>query len=328
MKKDLKILFLAKYAPSYLDEFVSKKPEDLVYAQYHQSIWSIIKKNFPNTVSLTTPDAFLKQSKNFDYVFTLMNRMNFRNSEVFVSSVCEYLQVPYLGATPNIRAVAEDKHIAKVHAKHLGIQTPEWIVLNRNALIPKIHLRLPVFVKPRYGATSIDIDDSSICRNNYKLKEKIVQMQSRGNDLIIENYIEGEIYTVGVLNNFNKTLALPPVHEFSKNKTISYKEKRFIEEGLTRVVCSDNQLAKWLKTISLKYFSSLNPIDYARFDYIVNDEGIHFIEFNLCCNLGELSAISLAAKSIHIKHDALIHNILFSSLQRQNLVDCRKIYEF
>lgn len=39
--------------------------------------------------------------------------MPFRNSEIFISSVAEYYKIAYLGARPNIRALAEDKHLSK-----------------------------------------------------------------------------------------------------------------------------------------------------------------------------------------------------------------------
>lgn len=45
-------------------------------------------------------------------------------------------------------------------------------------------------------------------------------------------------------------------------------------------------------------FSLTQPLDYTRFDYIVDNQGIpYFLEFNVCCNLGEHSTISQSANA-------------------------------
>ena len=67
----------------------------------------------------------------------------------------------------------------------------------------------------------------------------------------------------------------------------------------------------------------VQPLDYTRFDYIVEEKSgtPYFLEFNVCCNLGEHSTISQAAKYLGIKYKELIANITFSSLYRWELLD-------
>ena len=325
--KDLTILFLAKYAPQKIGEFTSEKLYDFLYAEYHEDIYKIIKQHFPNTISATDPEYLFSNSK-FDFVFSLLNRMEFRNSEVFISAICEHLHLPYLGATPNIRSIAEDKHLAKIFAEHLKIATAEWFILNYNENFITTQVPFPVFIKPRYGASSKWISDSSICSNFNEANNQIKILQQNGLDVLIERYIKGENYTVGILNNFGNTFILPPIKEESDNKVITYEEKRKIIPGLKRTVCEDKVLAKKLQDLSKIYFQSLKPMDYARFDFIVDNNDINFIEFNLCCNLGRASAITIASKAIGITYESLIENVLFSSLYRNNLSQSVNLYKF
>ena len=116
--KDIRILYLAHYAPATPDAPLPTGVRDLVYAEYHFKVFQILKKVFPLTVSCCDPGIMLHSDLSVDYIFSLYNRMPFRNSEVFVSSVAEYHNIPYLGARPNIRALAEDKHLAKMMAKY------------------------------------------------------------------------------------------------------------------------------------------------------------------------------------------------------------------
>lgn len=325
-----KILFIAKYAPNYDNEFVAKNPKDLLYAQYHQDIYNILKKNFDVT-SATCPDKLIKYYNCFDFVFSLLNKMNFRNSEIFISSLCEYYKIPYLGATPNIRAIAEDKHIAKLQAEKLNINTPPWIIVNYNEDISQPPFDGPYFIKPRFGATSVDIDDSCVCETYKNLKIRVNEFQAKKTDVIIEKYICGKTYTVGVLNNFGKTLVLPVIEESGKSTygITTYEEKRKIEKGLTRSVVNSS-FSSQIQNNTKKYFENLKPIDYARFDYIVekDTDKIYFIEFNLCCNLGRASAIALGASELNIPYDNLINNITYSSLYRQCLLNDVDIYKF
>lgn len=46
----------------------------------------------------------------------------------FVQSICEYYNLPYIGATPNVRALVEDKSMSKQLAEHLQIPTAKWVV--------------------------------------------------------------------------------------------------------------------------------------------------------------------------------------------------------
>lgn len=326
MKKldNLRVLFLAHYAPRDKTEPIPNDIEDTVYAIYHHKIYEELTKIFPNIISSNNVSILFNLNTHYDYIFSLYNRMPFRNSEVFVSSIAEYFKVPYLGSTPNIRALAEDKHLAKMMAKHLEIPTPEWKIYNVGDIIFEPSFSPPYFIKPRFGAASKYINENSICYSWNDAVKQINYLFSMGIDVILEKQIKGIYHTSPVLNNFGNTLCLPCIEQRSilSGGVVTYKQKRKIKPGLTRSVVKDNILANRMKDYSNKMFSIVQPLDYTRFDYIVSDDGIpYFLEFNVCCNLGEHSTISQAAKSIGINYEQLIQNIVFSSLHRNKLID-------
>ena len=76
-------------------------------------------------------------------------------------------------------------------------------------------------------------------------------------------------------------------------------------------------------------YGLIQPLDYTRFDYIISKhDGLpYFIEFNVCCNLGEHSTISQSSKSLGYSYEDTILNILASSLYRNNLLD-KRLYHF
>ena len=60
----------------------------------------------------------------FDFLITLFNRAGFRNSEMFAPRFGEFHRLPYWGASPIVRGLADDKHFMKRIDQALGIPTP------------------------------------------------------------------------------------------------------------------------------------------------------------------------------------------------------------
>lgn len=321
--EDLKVLFLAHYAPKNTLEPIPENIHDQVYAIYHHKIYEELYKYFPNIVSSNDASILLNRDLKVDYIFSLYNRMPIRNSEIFVSSVAEYLKIPYLGAPPNIRALAEDKHLAKMVAKHLEIPTPKWKIYNLGDSLNEPDFPPPYFVKPRFGASSKYINDDSSCYTWLEAQKQISLLFSFGIDVILEEQIMGIYHTSPILNNFGNPLFLPCVEQRSTHNggIVTYEQKRKIEPGLTRNIVTDNNLNNKMQDYSKLLFSTIQPLDYTRVDYIVDSLGIpYFLEFNVCCNLGEHSTISQSAKTVGISYEELIGNIVYSSLYRNDLI--------
>ena len=124
--KPARIMFLAPYAPDAPD--FSKKPYtgNGGYPQYHYNIYKAIQDIGYDVVSSSKPYSVQFAKGNVDYVFSLMNRFAMSRPEIFISSYCEFIQIPYLGAPPNIRAIAEDKLLTKMVFRSLERSGRHW----------------------------------------------------------------------------------------------------------------------------------------------------------------------------------------------------------
>ncbi len=323
--KKLRVLYLAQYAD--LDDYnLCDNNASKNYAFYHIAFRKSIRKLFDCITSTHDINYLIEHHSDFDYVISLYNRFPIRNSEVFISSLCEYYSLPYLGATPNIRAVAEDKHIAKSVAATLNIQTPQWIVVSELSKIPQVPpFNGPYFVKPRFGASSKLIDESSICDDWKIAKAKIAELINLKCDVIVEKFIDGLFYSVPTF--YNKKPIISEPYTLTSNKrgnTVTFLQKRASESGLTRSYCGHSDLTDKIMGYSEMLYKNVMPLDYARFDYIVEKEteDIYFLEFNVCCNLSPYSGY--VETCIHNKlvddYDDLLKKIIYSSLERQKLV--------
>ena len=325
MKSELTIAFIAQYAPPIGSKTPMKATfENGIYNKYHYDIYSILKDNFSNIVTGNDANFIIENHDKIDYIFTLLNRAPYRNSEVFISSLAEYYKLPYLGARPNIRALAEDKHLAKIMASFCGISTPLWITVDVGAKVQDIQpFSGPYFVKPRYGASSKYIDEKSICRTWQEVKTRVTYLQENNEDAIIEEFVDGMYYSSPVIFKNGIPYVLPPIQEKStlEGNVVTYLQKRKVTKGLSRTVESSLEIIEKIAKASKTIAHYIQPIDYTRIDYIVRHNGeLAFLEFNVCCNLGIQSSFAISAQSVGISHSQLVMSILNESFHRQGLI--------
>lgn len=322
--KDLRVLFLAKFAPNEDADFpLVTETSDGIYAQYHYDIYQILKTICPKTVCSHDVNVLFENTNSYDYVFTLLNRAPYRNSEIFVSALLEYLNIPYLGARPNIRALAEDKHLAKMAAKYAGLNTPEWVTIDcDNPISANEPFPGPYFVKPRFGASSAFIDESSIANSWEDARKKIAFLQENGIDVIVEKFVNGIFYSVPIFFKNSAAIHLPAIKETStlKGNVVTYRQKRKLDSGLTRTINANKALEAELIYLSDAFIELIKPIDYTRIDFMVTANKVEFIEFNVCCNLGRQSAFCISANSVGISQKDLVTQILKNSLERQKVI--------
>lgn len=324
MNRSLRIAFIAKYAPPLGSiNPVPAVRENAVYSKYHYDVYSILSHHFPNLITGTDATCVLEQHDQIDYIFSLLNRSAYRNSEIFISALAEYFGIPYLGSRPNIRALAEDKHLAKTMAEHCGVATAQWITADVGAPLQNTPPFLgPYFVKPRFGASSKFIDEASICPVWDDVKKRVAYLHSNNEDAIIEEFITGIFYSSPIITRNGTAVILPPVREEStlKGNVVTYGQKRKVEAGLTRTIEDDSNIVKEITDASQRIAQFIRPFDYTRIDYMVSNSELKFLEFNICCNLGMQSAFVLSAQSAGISYEELILTILSESLSRQDIL--------
>lgn len=317
---DLNLLYIAEFADKDPKKVIIESPTSGITPYYHHEIKAILNTIFKNVTATSKIDFLIQEIKNYDYVFTLLNQGKYRNSEVLVSAICEYFKVPYLGGPPNIRALAEDKHLTKLLANYLGITTPKWQVIEKGFIPKNPEFDGPFFIKPRMAAASSGIDHNSIQSTWESTLSIVNNLHLKNFDVIVEEFIPGKNVTFPMIGGFENDF-----FECIENKSsirgniITNAQKRKTIGGLKRDIYS-HVLSDQIKKYSKRIYNESQPLDYARFDFRVNEkEGVpYLIEFNVCSNLGSHSTIVQSAKSLGISQKNLIERIIRYSLNRQH----------
>lgn len=317
----LSLLFLAQHAPRE----GASEPEPGAggfYVGYHHRLFHAVRSLGLRTAPCRDIAEFLAVAHQYDYIFSIYNRIGtpaMRNSMVFVSSVCDYLRVPYLGAPPNIRALAEDKHLAKALAASVGIPVLPGKVLHDAAdLDGAPAFAGPYFVKPRFGAASEHITTDSLQATWSGARDKAAQLLHQGLEVLIERAIMGTDITVPVVGGAT-ALHFPAIARPSglthgitthEQKIFSSRPQQIVEAGPLQ-----DRIADLVARLS----EVVRPFDYFRVDLRRDDitRELFFLELNVACVLDREREFGVAAQRVEISFPALLEHIIAYSIARQ-----------
>jgi len=303
-------------------------PEDPVLAQLSNAIASFGHEVDRLPVDKTVaPIVTRLESFQPDLVFNLIESFNDKSAlGSNVTALLNLLGLRYTGSSPAGMIIADDKSLTKKVLGFHGIQTPEFATLYRGAVDWAGDLEFPVIVKPPQEDASIGISTSSVVTGIKDLFARIDELQSEyQSPVLVEQFIEGREFYVGLLGNVNVE-ALPIIElDFSKfpadkPHVASWEAKWGDENGGgaefagTKSIfpdALDAELGERMQKVARDCFQALRLRDYARIDMRVTDAGeIYVIEVNPNCYLEKESEFARAAQKSGLEYDALIGRIL------------------
>src|SRR5262249_21964752 len=212
------------------------------------------------------------------------------------------------------------------------IRYPDFAVFSSAGKEATTSLRMPLFVKPLRGDASIGINGDAVVRNRSDMLKRISDVHTKVRDLaLVEEYIEGREFSVGVLGNGENMKAFPPVEiDFSglppgKPHVLDKRAKwarRSIEFKGTKAHVPEipAELSLELQKISVAAARALHVRDYARIDLRLNSEKeVYVIEANANCYLDGQGEFVMGARAAGLEYPELISRIVDSALGRQPL---------
>jgi D-alanine-D-alanine ligase len=241
-----------------------------------------------------------------------------------VVSYLELLRQPYTGCNPRGLLLAHDKALSKQILTYHRIPTPKFTVypLGRKA-IPSKRLTYPLVVKSVSEEASLGISQASIVNNDDMLRERVRFVhESVKSDALVEEYIEGREFYVGVLGNqrlqtfpiwelvFTKSSDRVPLIATAKVKwDHDYQEKLGVE---TRAATDlpDAVMNSILKQC-IRVYRSLFLTGYARIDLRLAADGkAYVLEANPNPNLSYGEDFAESAEVGGMPYEGLLQRII------------------
>ena len=156
-----------------------------------------------------------------------------RNREAHAPVLLELAGVPALGSDALTLSVSLDKHLTKTVAASVGVATPPGVVVPGRTPpgwggaddlgglgLAGAELPFPVFVKPRYEGTAKGIAPTSRCADRPALRAEVARQRALyGQDLVVEAFVDGPEFTVGVVGTGDGAEALPVLQRATERET-------------------------------------------------------------------------------------------------------------
>ena len=213
----------------------------------------------------------------------------------------DMLKIPYTGCNAATSAITFNKRYAVAIAKMAGIDVAESIHLCKNHVIPVSdilrELKLPVFVKPNNGGSSIGMSKVS---NPAILESAIAKAFKEDDQVLVEAMISGREFTIGVFKANGKIITLPITEVISNKDFFDYEAK--YEGASTEVTPAkiEEIVAEKIREVAAKIYSVFNCRGVVRIDFIYNEEtGKPFmLEVNTIPGQSEASIIPMQVKAM------------------------------
>ena len=321
-KRRLRIMFIAKHARWE----GGLHPEDGNHALYHVETREILRDLGLNLVLENRYEA-LFDKPDVDFVFPLLNRGGFLNSEMLLPLLCTRHGIPYLGATPILRGLADDKHLTKMAAAARGVPTAPWAIYRRGA--PVERERCPegerMVIKPNASSASWGVQDAHDWAG---VEAAVADIHSQGHDAIVEPFLNGSDVEVPVITIDGEPLVMPMMlfEQADPTHLRTYWEKRDLVEREHKYRLVPFDADEWMPRIAdytRRMAEEYRPFDYGRFEFRLDRASgtVQFLEVNLQANLWSQKVYGRSAVLAGLTQSQLIETILYEGLRRHGLLD-------
>jgi len=214
----------------------------------------------------------------------------------------DMLQLPYTSCDCAISALTFNKRYTVAVASFSGIKVANSVLLFKNNYQSPDeqvkNLKFPVFVKPNNGGSSIGM--SKVNAPSEELGAAIEKAFKEDEQVLVEEFIKGREFTIGVFQTKGKIVALPITEVISKKEFFDY-EAKYLGASLEITPAEiDESLTNQIKKEAVKIYQIFNCHGIVRIDFIYNEEegAPYMLEINTVPGQTEASLVPQQVKSM------------------------------
>jgi D-alanine-D-alanine ligase len=266
-----------------------------------------------------------------DVVFNLIEGFAGQSlGEARVTGLLELLGLGYTGCSPEAQGLCHSKAKTKALLKGLGLPTARFALVRSGEPVPRWDGPWPVLLKPEAEDASLGIDQASVVRTAEAIVEGVARLRVRyGRDVLIESYLPGREFNVGVLALFEPK-ALPIAEILYQTPAgawpiLTYAAKWDVgsaEDRNTRPQCPaeiEPALAENLAELAVEAFRATGCRDYARVDFRLDADGLPMIlEVNPNPDIGPEAGWARALLASGLDYDATLAALVVQADRRRH----------
>jgi len=185
----------------------------------------------------------------------------------------DMLNLPYTSCDAATSALTFNKRFTVAVAAFSGIHVAKSLHLFKHTIVSPeqilSQLRLPLFVKPNNGGSSIGM--SKVDEAN-ELQAALDKAFKEDDQLLVEEFIKGREFTIGVFKTKGDIVVLPITEVVTQNKFFDFEAKYQGKSEETTPAKIADEIANKLREAAKTVYLTLNCRGIVRIDFILNEK--------------------------------------------------------
>lgn len=209
----------------------------------------------------------------FDLVFICIHGTPGEDGKI--QGYLDCLHIPYTSSSSINSAIMCNKHYTNTIASQNGINVSKSLKLykhNNNLIESKeniiSNLKMPLFIKPNNGGSSIGAN--KVTHTDEIIKSLEIAFEE-DNEVLVEEFIDGREFTVGVFKCNGDILVFPITEIISENTFFNFGAKYEGQSNEITPAVIDKIVKDKLINTSTKIYKTFDCKGVIRVDYIYND---------------------------------------------------------
>jgi len=213
-----------------------------------------------------------------DLVFNIAEGVAGFGRESQIPALLEAYEIPYTFSDPLVCALTLHKGMAKHVARGCGVPTPAFELVTTAAEAAAVALPLPLFAKPVAEGSSKGVTGKSLVTSKAALVEICSELLEKYRQpVIVEEYLSGREFTVGVLGTGHDARALGTLEvvllEGADAGVYSYRNKTQWENIVRYGLLESSPLRTEVESVALATWRCLGCRDGGRVDVRLDGGG-------------------------------------------------------
>ena len=211
----------------------------------------------------------------------------------------DLLDIPYTSCGVDASALSFNKFLCNRFIRSFGIKTAASFSFLKGEKIDKTevieNLGLPVFIKPSGSGSSVGV---SKVNKPEEFDEAVEKAFREDNRILIEEAIIGREIACGLVKKGRDLLVFPLTEIMTQNEFFDYDAK--YSEGKAREITPadiPSEAETDIKTLSSMLYRQMDCKGFVRFDYILTENDLYFLELNSIPGMSEHSLIPQQAEA-------------------------------
>ena len=233
-----------------------------------------------------------------------------------LQGILEHERIPFTGSCMRSAALINDKILCKLLFDRYGISTPRWEILSKSEYEKGDHEYdlFPFVAKAPTQGGSYGIE---LIRSRADLPH-IRDVFEFDDPILLEEFIDGRFYTVGMYESAGKLITLPIAEGIDLTPPEDKPDERFIGfTGNCDTLPSelDEEISDKMKEMARKVFEITGARGIGRVDFMVDGNNVPYVlEINAVPGMKSSSLIPMEAKFAGIEYDDMVEDILKAAI--------------